>query len=114
MHARIVPAARLPTPPRPRRSCVRWAWACACALALPAALALAQSSGGPYVLRRFVVAGGGVDAEGAPYAAVTTVGQAATAEQVGGSYRLRGGFHVPVPARPDRLLCDGFENTPCP
>lgn len=81
---------------------------------LPVALALAQSSGGSYTLRKVVVAGGGVDAAAQPYVMVATTGQAIATVHTGGSYRLTGGFHGPVAPRGDRILCDGFESTPCP
>lgn len=83
------------------------------AILLPIALAGAQSTGGSYTLRKFVIAGG-VDAAGGPYTLVATAGQAEAAQpQTGGTYRLYGGFHSPRAARADRILCDGFENTPC-
>ncbi len=79
------------------------------ALALPA-IALGQSSGN-FTLRKSVVAGG-VVAQGGSYrltATATLVG----AVQTGGAYRLTSGFHAPRDAS-DRLLCNGFEATPCP
>ena len=98
------------SPPRSRVS--RWSLGLVAAL-LPIALALAQSSGGTYTLRKYVVAGG-VDAAGGAYTLVATVGQAeASPVQVGGAYRLTGGFHAPRAPRVDRILCDSFENSSC-
>jgi hypothetical protein len=78
--------------------------------------AQAQSvSGGMYTVRKFVIAGGGGDPQGAPYRASITVGQSAAQVSNGGSYRLVSGFHQ---ARSqgggaDVLFCSSFEDTPC-
>jgi hypothetical protein len=79
---------------------------------LPIALGTAQSSGGPYVMRKFAIAGGGTEGSAPGLRVVATVGQIAVV-QVGGQYRLTGGFHKPANAPSDRLFCDGFETTPC-
>jgi hypothetical protein len=82
-------------------------------LVLAPVFALAQSSGGPYTMRKQVIAGGGVTASGGAYRLVGTVSEPLVAAATGGSFRLQGGFHAPA-ARPDALLCDGFEDAPCP
>ncbi len=82
------------------------------ATAIPWAVASAQSAGGPYVMRKFAVAAGGVST--APQLRLTsTIGQIAGL-QTGGTYRLIGGFHQPVAGASNRLFCDGFESSPCP
>jgi hypothetical protein len=83
------------------------------ALLLPA-LALAQSAGGPYVMRKQAVAAGGGAASGGSYSLRGTIAETAASQRtVGGTFHLTGGLHPPG-AVPDRLLCDGFEGTPCP
>lgn len=78
--------------------------------------AQAQSvSGGSYTVRKFVIAGGGGDPQGAPYRASVTAGQSAAQVSNGGGYRLVSGFHQ---ARPqgggaDLLFCSSFEDAPC-
>lgn len=99
-------------PPFPIQALRTGARRLALLLLLPG-LALAQSSGGPYTLRKQVVASGGALATAGPYRVVGTAGQVAAAVASGGSYRLQGGFHAPA-ARPDALHCDSFEDTPCP
>lgn len=74
---------------------------------------LAQSSGGPYTMRKEVVAGGGNRAAAGPYAATVTAAQPGAHLQSGGAYRLTGGFHGPQ-GNPGRIFCDGFEGAPCP
>ena len=82
----------------------------------PGGFSSAQStSGGPYTIRKFVIAGGGGQPQGAPYRAAVTAGQSAAQISNGGGYRLVSGFH---PARgsaaaPDTLFCSSFENAPC-
>lgn len=98
--------------PRPGRAALALgaAW-----LAIVASAPWAQS-GGPYTLRKVVIAGG-VGASGGTYSAVLTAAQPVAGESAGASYRLRAGIH---PLRPsglvnnDRVFCDGFESTPCP
>lgn len=106
----------MPIPENPRSTAIRRRAVLArlALLALFPALAVAQSTGGPYTLRKQVIAAGGVAAAGGAYRLVGTVSEpGAAAAASGGAYRLSGGFHAPS-ARPDRLLCDGFEDTPCP
>jgi hypothetical protein len=74
---------------------------------------LAQSSGGPYTLRREVVAGGGHRAAAGTYVATVTAAQPGAHLQSGGGYRLTGGFHGPQ-GNPGRIFCDGFEGMSCP
>lgn len=73
---------------------------------------LAQSSGGPYTMRKEVVAGGGVRASGVGYVVTGTAAQPGAHVQTGGSYRLTGGFHGPH-GDTGRIFCDRFEDTPC-
>lgn len=73
---------------------------------------LAQSSGGPYTMRKEVVAGGGARSTGAAYVATVTAAEPGAHVQTGGSYRLTGGFHGPQ-GDSGRIFCDGFEDTPC-
>jgi hypothetical protein len=95
---------------RSPRNRTRWRWIVLCLLP---SLALAQAAGGAFVMRKQVVAGGGAQNTGTSYRLVGTVAQPGAHLSAAGSYRLTGGFHTPA-QRPDRLLCDGFENTPCP
>jgi hypothetical protein len=92
-----------------RRKIMQRAYLLLCLLASP--LALAQSTGGPYTLRKFAVAGGGGQATAPGLRVVNTVGQIAGVF-TGGSYRLTGGFHKPANA-PGKIFCDGFETTTC-
>ncbi len=82
-------------------------------IALLPVLAWAQASGGSYVMRKQAIAGGGGTNSGLTYRLVGTVAETGAWVASGGGFRLTGGFHSPA-ARPDRLLCDGFEDTPCP
>lgn len=84
------------------------------ALAALCGVAFAQSSGGPHVMRKDVVAHGGGTAAAASYQATVTVAQPVAGRQSGGSYVLTGGFHSPASTAGGRIFCDGFEDTPCP
>jgi hypothetical protein len=82
----------------------------------PGTTVLAQSaSGGAYTVRKFVIAGGGGDPQGAPYRASVTVGQSTAMVSNGGSYRLVSGFHQTKSpgGSTDVLFCSSFEDTPC-
>jgi len=82
-------------------------------LLLPAvAFAQTAPSGGPYVMNKQAIAGGGAAASAAGLTLVGTVGQAATQVAAGGTYVLSGGFHGPAPAGSplDPVFRDGFEN----
>lgn len=83
-------------------------------LLVGASLLLAQSSGGPYVMRKDVVAGGGSASTGGSYRVVATLAQPVASVQSGGSYVLTGGFHGRRPAEVPEIFCDSFEDTPCP
>jgi hypothetical protein len=84
------------------------------ALLVLISVATAQAqSGGAYTVRKFVIAGGGGDPQGAPYRASVTVGQSAAMVSNGGSYRLVSGFHQAQGAGSDALFCSSFEETPC-
>lgn len=78
-------------------------------LLLPA-LALAQSSGGPYVVRKQVIAGGAVVAAGS-YRVVGTTAQPAASVSSAGNYRLTSGFHGPAVTAPvtNAVFANGFE-----
>lgn len=85
----------------------------ALALLIPA-LALAQSASGPYLMRKQAIAAGGAEASGGNYRLRGTVAETGASQRAaGGTFNLTGGLHPPA-AIPDRLLCDGFEVTPCP
>ena len=87
------------------------------AISIGVTVADAQSSGGPYSVRKQVIAGGGSHASAGPYVATVTVAEpTASAAQSGGTYRLTGGFHGPRGSSaplPERIFCDGFEAAPC-
>jgi hypothetical protein len=76
------------------------------------ALALAQAAGGTFVIRKQAI-GGGAQVTGGSYRLTGTVVEAARGVASGGAFRVTGGLHTPGVA-PDTLLCDGFEDTPCP
>jgi hypothetical protein len=108
---------QLPFPATPRRQTFATALAIsAIGLVLSASVTWAQSSGGPYTLRKVVIASG-AQSNGAPFAAVLTVGQPVAGTSNGGPYRLRAGIH-PLRAGAtgggDRVFCDGFESNACP
>jgi hypothetical protein len=92
--------------PAPRLRCSR----VLLILLLPA-IAFAQSSGGPYVMRKQAIASG-ARAQGGVYAMTGTAHQPIAFVQAGGPYRLTGGFHGGG-ASADALFCDGFEGGPC-
>lgn len=77
----------------------------------------AQSTGGPYTVRKQAIASGGNRASAGPYVATVTIAEpTASAAQSGGTYRLTGGFHGPrgpSAPLPERIFCDGFEAAPC-
>jgi hypothetical protein len=87
------------------------------ALALTCGLAAAATaqSGGDYLLRKHVVAGGGGDSAGSPYLLRGTAGQhdagpAPGGAMSGGDYVLRGGFWPEaVTPRGEAIFSDGFE-----
>jgi hypothetical protein len=68
--------------------------------------------GGNYELSRQVIAGGGQRCSGGSYALIGTVAQAhaGTTPALGASYRLSGGFHIPMVPLTDELFRNGFEN----
>jgi hypothetical protein len=106
-------------PAGPTLTPFRWRWRttwCALALAVLAGTAWAQASGGPYAVRKSVIASG-TRAFGDTYALTVTAAQPVAGLATGGSYRMVVGIH---PLRDnsgpigDRLFCDGFESTACP
>lgn len=87
-------------------------WLVLCAF-VTTGFASAQSSGGGFTLRKFVI-GSGVSAQGSPYRIQATAGQANAGVATGGGYSLTGGFHQPQQAGgTDRIFCNGFESTAC-
>lgn len=84
-------------------------------LAIVPGIVLAQASGGPYGIRKQVIASG-VVATGGSYRLVGTLGQAAAGPQVSGNYRVSGGFHFAATPGTGgiRLFCNGFEDGACP
>ena len=74
-------------------------------------LGLAQSNGGPYVMKKDVIAAGGQQAAQPGTVLVGTVGQSAAAAATGGTYALTGGFHGPTAnaVLPEELFRIGFE-----
>ncbi|MBK8068993.1 MAG: hypothetical protein IPK27_15635 [Rhodanobacteraceae bacterium] len=71
-------------------------------------LAWAQPSGGPYAMRKQVIAPGG-RALGAGSAISATLGEPGVGTLTGGGLRLTGGFQTPRPPVADTLHADGFE-----
>lgn len=71
-----------------------------------------DSSGGPYMLSKQSIAGGGGTVLAAPnFSAVVTLGQATAGTASAGSFQLTGGFHqAPDAAGIDALFSNGFEN----
>jgi hypothetical protein len=74
---------------------------------------LAQS-GGEYRLTRQAIASGGGSLAGGELSAEVTLAQPQAAMQVGGVWRLRGGFHIDTadgatPPVGDEIFQDGFE-----
>ncbi len=84
-------------------------------LLLISAATVQAQSGGAYTVRKFVIAGGGGDPQGAPYRASVTAGQSAAMVSNGGGYRLVSGFHqARSPGNStDALFCSSFEDVPC-
>lgn len=80
-------------------------------LLLVPVLGLAQSSGGPYVIKKDVIAAGGQQASAPGTVLVGTVGQSAAGAATGGSYALTGGFHGPTTTvvMPEAIFLNGFE-----
>ncbi len=69
-------------------------------------------SGGPYTMRKQVVASGGGTASSGPYRLVGTVAQSAVGPVAGDGYALQQGFHTAASAEPAPLLFqDSFEST---
>ena len=87
-------------------------------VALPIALALVTvaaaadtPSGGPYLLRKQVVAAGGMRSSGGTDQLVATIAQPAVGPVTGGDYVLQQGFHAAAGAAPDpNLFQDSFES----
>jgi hypothetical protein len=97
-------------PINPLRSVLRRI-TCITLCCLSTSVAFAQSSGGTFTITKQVIASGG-EVQGAPYAAVVTMGQAVAGMQSGGTFQLIGGFHAPAVAPPptdDAVFKDSFE-----
>ena len=72
--------------------------------------AVAQSSGGPYVIDRLAIAGGGGPLSGGAYQLSGTFGQYATATLAASPFTMFDGFWTPVSlTRPDRIFANGFD-----
>lgn len=99
---------------QPRQIAAALAFGLIGALACVAAVAqaLPPPSGGPYVMRKQVIAGGGQHASGGSYVMTGTLGQVAIDPNpaAGAAYRLAGGFHNALSPRTDSMFVDGFEN----
>ena len=109
---------QLPFPAKQRRQIFGAALAIiAIGLALSASATWAQSSGGPYTLRKVVIASG-AQSNGATYSTVLTAAQPLAGTSNGGPYQLRAGVHLLRAsggnAGGDRVFCDGFESNVCP
>lgn len=74
-----------------------------------ASVVAAQSSGGSFVLRKHVIADGGVQASGDAVDVTATVGQAAPGVAAGGSFRATLGFHPAASGGAVPLFRDSFE-----
>jgi hypothetical protein len=99
------------------RNSLAWvsAWIVALTLVPSPPVSSQSTSGGTYTIRKFVIAGGGGQPQGAPYRAAVTVGQSVAQVSNGGGYRLVSGFHHAKgsSAAADTLFCSSFENTAC-
>ena len=85
------------------------------ALSLTATQSHSQSltppTGGPYVLKQQVIAGGGNRASGGSFVLTGTVAQANAGISGGSALRLSSGFHTPQVATIDAdIFKNGFEN----
>lgn len=65
--------------------------------------------GGPYVLAKQVIAGGGALSSGGPYVLTATVGQSVGGLTTTGALNLQQGFHTARTAPADELFRNGFE-----
>jgi hypothetical protein len=79
------------------------------ALIVSASVVAAQSSGGSFVLRKYVIADGGVQASGDAVDVTATAGQVAPGVALGGSFRATLGFHPAASGGALPLFRDGFE-----
>jgi hypothetical protein len=79
------------------------------ALGLAPGLAPAQAAGGPYVIDRAAIAGGGATIAGGSFRLSGTFGQPATAQLAAGGYRLYDGFWVPAGPLDDTIFANGFD-----
>jgi hypothetical protein len=72
--------------------------------------AVAQSSGGPYVIDRVAIAGGGSPLGGGAYRLSGTLGQSATATLAASPFTMFDGFWTPVSlSTSDRIFANGFD-----
>ena len=71
--------------------------------------ALAQMSGGPYVIGRSAIAGGGAALSGGRFQLSGTLGQPATAELAAAGYRVYDGFWGPLAPPSDDIFHNGFD-----
>lgn len=82
---------------------------CIGALALSGVEVWAQSSGGSFVLRKHVIAGGGAQSSGANTDVTATAAQVVPGVTSGGSFRATLGFHPAASGGALPLFRDGFE-----
>jgi hypothetical protein len=98
-----------PSPSRPRARVRLHAWAAVLAVIALVPAALAQSSGGPYTLRKYVIANGGVQSGGGAAAVTATAAEVAAGVVEGGGFRATIGFHPAAGGGAPPLFADGFE-----
>lgn len=76
--------------------------------------AVTPPAGGPYVMRKQVVASGGTRATGGAYVLTGTAGQPEAGpipnSASGGAFRMSGGFHAKALPPLDIIFRNGFEN----
>lgn len=88
--------------------------ACALAASLLVAHGLyAQSTGGPYTMRKQVIGAGETSTAGT-YRLTGTVGEPGAELSNSARFRLTGGFHGPTGPAAESIFCNGFENAACP
>lgn len=78
-------------------------------LCFAATLLAGTPVGGPYVLAKQVIAGGGARSSGGPYVLTATVGQSVGGLTTAGALNLQQGFHTARTAPADELFRNGFE-----
>lgn len=69
----------------------------------------AQPGGGPYVVTKFAIAGGGATLSGGSFRLGGTVGEPMTASLAAATYRLYDGFWGPASSPVDLIFANGFD-----